>query len=752
MDKFNEAFHVYTDAGAGGNHFVHRARMGPGKTTIDDASKESVHSGATAIKNTFTPNTSVDWAGWYFQNGVLPAGNTQPKDNWGDVPDAGVDLTGATELTFWARGAQGGEQVEFFAFGVGRYPSNCKPLPNATDPDSECKVTTTTCEMQSLGCFDTVTQAWQQFSIDLTGLDLSYVLGGFGWVTNAPKNSNQSIAFYLDDIQYNKARPDDLRFLCSYETLPTNDKDFNTVLRNVAFTYDNALALLAFLARGTEDDLRRAELLADAFVYALEHDRLYDDLALRDGLLRNAYQCGDLISPPGWKPNGLVGTARMSGFWDPEAGEWLEDKVQVGSHTGNIAWAMIAMMSFYEAQGGVQYFEAARRAGEWIEACCRNPKLNGGYTGGLEGWAPEAITWRSTEHNMDVHVAFMKLYEATGDPSWQERAGHARGFVESMWNGKNYFWTGTEAEPDPQTPNKTVVPGDAQTWAVLALAGDAPGFADWPGLLGWVELHCSISKENYTGIDFDCDPDGSNSGEPDCIWWEGTAHLALASRSLGMLDKWETYIESLHKAQATGLNSNGKGIPAANCDGLTTGFDWEYFARLHVGATAWFLLAELAYNPFCIAQLTPDPDSDGLGDCRENALQTDPADSDTDNDGCRDGQELGPNPSLGGLRDPLYFWDFFDTWATGSKTRNIDGFDIGAVVLRFGAFVEPPPAKEEALAQALTPPADMTSYHAAYDRGGPIPGENLWNLLPPSGNIDGFDIAAVVAQFGHTCA
>ena len=126
---------------------------------------------------------------------------------------------------------------------------------------------------------------------------------------------------------------------------------------------------------------------------------------------------------------------------------------------------------------------------------------------------------------------------------------------------------------------------------------------------------------------------------------------------------------------------------------------------------------------------------------------------DKDGDGCTDVQELGPNPSLGGQRDLNSFWDFFDVPAGGlPRDGAVNSFDIGAVVLRFGAFVQPPPTESEALAQALTSPADTTSYHAAYDRGGPIPGQDLWNLLPPNGAIDGFDIGAVVVQFGHTCA
>jgi hypothetical protein len=42
---------------------------------------------------------------------------------------------------------------------------------------------------------------------------------------------------------------------------------------------------------------------------------------------------------------------------------------------------------------------------------------------------------------------------------------------------------------------------------------------------------------------------------------------------------------------------------AAPADGLTTGFSWLYFNRLHVGATAWFVAAERAYNPYTAYQM-----------------------------------------------------------------------------------------------------------------------------------------------------
>ncbi len=126
---------------------------------------------------------------------------------------------------------------------------------------------------------------------------------------------------------------------------------------------------------------------------------------------------------------------------------------------------------------------------------------------------------------------------------------------------------------------------------------------------------------------------------------------------------------------------------------------------------------------------------------------------DFDADGCFDSQELGSDPLFGGQRAPDSFWDFYDVY-TGSpaaRDRAVSIGDVGAVVARFGATREPVPTKENALAEALTVPMSAPAYHAAFDRGGPLPGQNLWNLLPPDGSINIVDIGSVVAQFGHSC-
>jgi hypothetical protein len=166
----------------------------------------------------------------------------------------------------------------------------------------------------------------------------------------------------------------------------------------------------------------------------------------------------------------------------------------------------------------------------------------------------------------------------------------------------------------------------------------------------------------------------------------------------------------------------------------------------------------------------PDTDDDGLSDGSEvygtlspkpglGTFITDPLDPDTDDDGCTDGQELGADEEAGGRRDPTYFWDFFSVWTYDSgpgwyRDASVGLFqDIFGVASRFGAERPGgPPSKAEALAEALAPPVDMTSYHAAFDRSAPPAELNQWNVGPPDGTIDLFtDIFGVAFQFGHEC-
>ena len=112
-------FAVFVENNSKENHFAPSGWMGDyGDLKINQASTEMPRSGNTCIKITYSAKMSqgAGWAGIYWQ---------QPANNWGEKK-GGYDLTGATKLTFWARGAAGGEKIAEFKMGgiTGEFPDS----------------------------------------------------------------------------------------------------------------------------------------------------------------------------------------------------------------------------------------------------------------------------------------------------------------------------------------------------------------------------------------------------------------------------------------------------------------------------------------------------------------------------------------------------------------------------------------------------------------------------------------------------
>ncbi len=62
----------------------------------------------------------------------------------------------------------------------------------------------------------------------------------------------------------------------------------------------------------------------------------------------------------------------------------------------------------------------------------------------------------------------------------------------------------------------------------------------------------------------------------------------------------QKYIGDVAYAQANGPNADGLGIIAASKNGLSDCDGDKYYASLHVGATAWYVLAAGDANPFLL--------------------------------------------------------------------------------------------------------------------------------------------------------
>jgi hypothetical protein len=322
-------------------------------------------------------------------------------------------------------------------------------------------------------------------------------------------------------------------------------------------TYDDALIIDALLARGTADDLARAQVIGNALMYVQANDPAHD------GRIRAAYGPGPLTGP------GAVVTTDAT------------------SDVGNMAWVGQALMQLYASTNDVAYLDGATGIATWIQDNTYDTRGSGGYTGGITANGSK-ISWKSTEHNIDVYALFTMLAAASEDPIWSTRAAWAQQFVESMWDSsQGRFSVGTL--DDGVTVNDAEQPEDVNSWSYLAL--ENPAYAT---SVDWDVHNLAVNTKAFSGVSFCL---GDRSG----VWFEGTAHLAdaLETRNgAGDQTQADAYLGGIAYAQLDGKNANGLGIIAASKNGLRDCDGGEYFASLHTGATAWYLLALQNANPF----------------------------------------------------------------------------------------------------------------------------------------------------------
>lgn len=572
-NSIREDLYVYKDFGLSENHFTQKAKMA-GKDdwlvkNMNENWQEDPYSGTSCIRCRQT-TVEGDWGGWMFLNGYLPAGSSIPRLNDGTMDNQGLDLTGADELCFYAKGENGGERIEFFTCGFGYDGETGKQMVNYPDSCKKC----------STGWI-TLTDEWEEYSIPLGNSDLSYIVCGFGYVMNDRLGHTDSV-FYLDEIRftgYIEMAEESPVMLRSYDTE-------NIYIQNAAFSYDNALVAMAYISEGMQDE---AKDILDAFVYAIKNDRKYiinrTDVNQLDSLrVRNAYAAGIVTSISGWESG-----VSLPGWYDNNAGEWYEDRYQVGSNVGNTSYVALALLQYYNAYGDEEYLETAQKIMNWVIENCSDDTC--GFTAGFDGWeegnSPVVypFTYKSIEHNIDAYAAFSELYKLTNETKYKDAAQNALDFIKSMYDEDlGLFYTGTGN--DGVTPNKSVIVLDAQVWCAMALGDE---FEPYQKSLETVEK-MKTAEGTYPFC-----LENKNGG-----WWsEGTAYTALMYRQIGDNEKYEEAMNALVSVQ-----DGGGMFHAATVDNLSTGMDlftgeaWVYTTDLHIAPTAWFIMASNDFNPY----------------------------------------------------------------------------------------------------------------------------------------------------------
>ena len=166
-------FYVYTDNNSKKNHFVPSGWMGDyGAVKINQACRNNPYAGDTCIEINYTgePAQGSGWVGVFWQN---------PENNWGSK-DGGFNLSKAKKVSIMARGAKGGEMLEFKMGGItGKYPDS---------------------DTVGIGPL-ALTSEWKEYTIDLTDAELFYISGGLVFAASRMDNPDGFVV-YIDEIKY----------------------------------------------------------------------------------------------------------------------------------------------------------------------------------------------------------------------------------------------------------------------------------------------------------------------------------------------------------------------------------------------------------------------------------------------------------------------------------------------------------------------------------------------------------------------
>lgn len=396
-------------------------------------------------------------------------------------------------------------------------------------------------------------------------------------------------------------------------------------LLSTAFTYDNAVAIHAYLLRGRAEDMARAKILGDGLIYAQANN-----FPISDGRFAQAYY----VNVPASDGSGAFITPAAAPFYF------------YTSAVGDQAWAGMALAQLYRRTRNDAYLQAALKVANWIVTNTYDTRGPGGYTFGANinqfNQSVPSPNGKSTEHNIDTYAFFTMLAELTHDGSanngsrWTQLAHHAFVFVQAMFNAEeHFFYTGTNA--DQVTINTSNIPEDVQTWSYMALLDNR-----YKRSINYALTHLQTTDsasaprssltgdQRITGETFASASLSSATGDPDAVWLEGTGHTvaALIARILAGHEGLHgiqrdvtaavTLLRNIDIAQdqlGAGQTVHGvaltpdQGIVASTSQ-LDTGFGYNYYPNLHIGATGWYLLAALGGNPFQLGY-RDDRDRDG---------------------------------------------------------------------------------------------------------------------------------------------
>jgi len=343
------------------------------------------------------------------------------------------------------------------------------------------------------------------------------------------------------------------------------DKD----LKDIGFTYDQALAVQAFLISGYNE---KASAILDFYK---------NEAAMSNGLFYNAY---DVKSS--------------------SAREYIV-------HSGPNIWIGISVCQYTNQTGDNSYISLAEDiAGRMIEL--QRSSSDGSIKGGPE------VEWVSTEHNLDAYALFNMLFHLTSEARYKTAAATSLNWLKDAGYNRpeGRFMRGR---------GDATIATDTFSWAIASL-GPEVLFANKmspDAVMEFAETECRVEVKFYrpenkqvevAGFDF---AKAQNVGRGGVISTEWTGQMIVAFDIMAdyyqkkdnqikekiYRSKARYYLAELGKMVISSPSPTGQGegcLPYASMDNVDTGHGWRVAKGRRTGsvaATIYYIFAYKSYNP-----------------------------------------------------------------------------------------------------------------------------------------------------------
>ncbi|RKX90881.1 MAG: hypothetical protein DRP84_12445 [Spirochaetes bacterium] len=348
------------------------------------------------------------------------------------------------------------------------------------------------------------------------------------------------------------------------------------MLKDCAFTYDEALAILLFTIN---KDYENAEKIL----------RFYLKEAQRN---KNVFYNGYFAS-------------------DGSVSEYVV-------HTGPNIFIGLAAIQFTESTGKGKYLSLAEDIADWMIELQSETK-DGAIKGG------ENVNWISTEHNLDAYSLYKQLYRVTKKDKYREAADKVLHWItESAYNPGIHSFNRGE--------NDTYVATDANVLSILSLGPDKmyENEIDPEDILDFIEKRCKVQVEYrrpdntvvlVEGFDF-TDPEIARRKPAISCEWTAQAVIAYRiiadyfkdknpDKSKDYRRKAEYYMAQLEnialvkggiiKEKGIGLPLIVMALPYASKEDVNTGHGWrtpQGQETTSLASTIYTIFANKGYNCF----------------------------------------------------------------------------------------------------------------------------------------------------------